>query len=378
MFFYIGNNNDEYLTKVHDNLYLDDGWKRINDTWYKGYVLNSNLESELENIYNGYKPKGIWCVIRVINSKYDIYYPHPRGFTLYQNNNDLTNIKYYNYTEKFDSFEFKKSASVTSTEKVISNIKNILIENCDSFAKYHQNINVYCTGGVDSLSIIAIFELLKIPYNIYIAGLMDTTIKKRDIRYWEKSITEYETNLIRKLRQDFWGYEILSNFKDNKIIATGFYGDEYLCRGPHQLNLLANCFNKTIVDFVKKSDYMYSYLLKTHKKNSFNLINTDEEHAKFKIKVELAGDSQIWHLDNTITFCPYFDERIIDNVLSLSAFQIIETGNDATIQKNIIKTINNDLLLLLDNQKNTSLARINFLENIKKVNLKYCNNLIIV
>lgn len=376
MFFYIGEHQDNYLTKVHDRLYLDDGWNYVDNIWFKGYVLGSDLRNEIASIVKGATPKGIWCLIKFNGTDYDIYYPNPRGFPLYKQNNEITNLKLLNFIQENDHFSYYDDT--LSYNDVVKRVKNALVENC----KNHYNnkkVYIHCTGGIDSLSIVSIFEYANIPYSIYFTSPRDLTTRTKDVRFWEGSVTEYESALIKKLRVDFWGYEILSNFKEPKILITGFYGDEYVCRGPYQLNLLANVFTKNILDVVTENDYMYSYLQKLNKKNNnFTIQPITEFQAKSKIKKELAMDHQIWHLDNTLTFCPYFDERIINDVLSMPADEIIKNSIDATLQKNIIEICYPNLLILLDDQKNSKSGRFNFINNKDKVNLNFCEEIIIL
>lgn len=374
MFFYIGNHTQNLLTKVHDKLFLDDGWSTKDNLWYKGYSTDCVLHDNINNIVNGYMPNGIWCIIQYTGTGYMIYHPHMRGFPIYKNENDITNLQLDGFSLERCTLEYNNLYNEYTD--VINNITSILIENCQKFYNnYKQPFEVWCTGGVDSLTLIGILEYAKLPYNIYIAKPKEF---KGNIRDFEGSISEYISPLLSKMQNDRWGYEILSNFQNPKILTTGFYGDEFVCRGPYQLNYLANCNNSTILDLVKPSDYMYRYLKRTNAKENFKKITIDESLAKSKIKKSLGNDYQIWHLDNTITFCPYFDERIIDNVLSLPVDVILGKSLDATIQKDVLKNCFSDIIQLLDTHKNTELGRVNFFLKKELVNFKFCKEIITV
>lgn len=373
MFFYIGEHKDDLLTKVHDRLYLDKGWKYKEHLWYKGYSTECILENNLDKIVKGYTPNGIWCVIEY-DGAYKIHHSSLRGFPLYKKEDQLTNLKYQNFSSIDKPINYIDNTA--TYEQVINDIFSALIVNCKNYSKFYtSDIDIWCTGGIDSLSIVAIYEYLKLPYKIYIARPRKY---KSNLRDFEGSITEYNSALSEKLQNDYWGYEIASTFIKPKTIATGFYGDEFVCRGPYQLNYMANVLGKTILDLVQKEDYMYPYLQKSNIKQTFLLEGMEEVDAKTKVKTGLSLDYQIWHLNDTITFCPYYDERIIDSVLSLPAKEIVLKTLDATIQKDVIRKCSPELLVFLDKQKNTELGRINFITGMRKVKLKFCQKIQIV
>ena len=71
------------------------------------------------------------------------------------------------------------------------------------------------------------------------------------------------------------------------------------------------------------------------------------------------------------------DKRIIDNVWSLDETNLLEYAVDATIQKEIIRKTKADVLLLTDTWKNTAHGRKNFFNNIEKVKLPKCNDIVV-
>ena len=78
MFFFVGNESPlKALNKVHDRLYLDDGWSSTviscEMVWYKGYSTDINLSDDISAIVShGYRPAGKWCVIVLDGDNYDI------------------------------------------------------------------------------------------------------------------------------------------------------------------------------------------------------------------------------------------------------------------------------------------------------------------
>jgi hypothetical protein len=376
MFFYIGDHNN-LLDKVHDRLYLDKGWTNIDNIWYKGYSTDCNLSGSIQDIVNGYQPKGIYCVIQYDND-YRIFHDEGQSFPIYKSNSVRTNI----YPTEPGFLSLSKCANdIIIVEKtlpqVIENVSTILINNIKNYKKYNsKEINIWCTGGLDSTSIIALCELAEINYTVYIGKPFNKEKEfYKDIRTYERSINEYSTDLFTHLKKHNWGYELVSLFTNSKQLTTGFYGDEYIGRGPDQLNYIANSLGMTVMDVVKPDQYMYSYLKR--KKPPITELNVIDEHtAKQKIYKELYNDFQIWHIDNVETFCPYYDKDIIKECLSLNSNTFLDCGLNGNIQKEILKLANENLLELVDSFKNTISGRVNFEKNISSVKLNYCKEII--
>jgi hypothetical protein len=356
MFFYLGNDCD-LLTKQRENLFTDLGWKQQNDVYYKGYCLDYNIDNNIDKILNGDRPQGIYAVIQ----NNSIFYPKVRPFPLYKKDNVLTNLKLNGLVEVPVS-KYKLPRGSKSLDVVVTEIIKVLVDNLSKV-----ELNIWCTGGIDSTMLIAIAEYAELPYTIHIAK--PRTFK--DIKYYEGSVEEYTSPLIEFCREKYWAYGFLSNF-NNKILTTGFYGDEYFCRTVWQINQLANSIGKEIVDVVKPTDYIHHHLYR-YKNQLEHLTITNAKQST----IESIGNSHAWHIDNTITFCPLMDKRIVDNVWSLDVDSLLTYAVDATIQKQIISETKHDVLLLTDIYKNAPLGRKNFFENISKVKLPNCNDIVV-
>jgi len=142
MFFYIGN-ECKLLEQVDAGLFLDKGWTKVNSVWYKGYSTECNLSENIDNILNGYKPKGIWCVISSVDAIHKVYHPKlcnfpSDGFTNLYNNNVVHNYLTFNNT-------------VNSLDTVFDNIVSMLVDTIHGYTKYNSDtLNIWCTGGLDS------------------------------------------------------------------------------------------------------------------------------------------------------------------------------------------------------------------------------------
>ena len=374
MFFYIGESCD-LLTQSNPGLFLDEGWTHVvlNEThaWYKGYSTECILSDNIEKILQGYQPSGIWAMVSY-NGTYALHIPTPGAFILYKQNDSYTNLA-------LDGYEpvLNKPLTIDLTDKrtvneVTVTIKNILVENC---LNYKHPINIWCSGGMDSTSLIAICEYANIPYNIYVAKLKDSYKSLKDS---EGTVQEYESPLIDFCRKTYWAYEFLSIYENPMSLTLGFYGDEFMCRNIWQMQLAANALGKTLGQVVSEQDYVYKHLskpkfasLKSH------LENVSTETLKKQL-FDSVGRGQVWHIDNTETFCPYYDFRITQAVLSLEWSDILEQGRTLNIQRNIISSCCSDVLYLVDDFKNSKDDRHNFFNNIKNVTLKYCKNIVVV
>jgi hypothetical protein len=363
MFFYLGNNCD-LLNKQKENLFTDLGWKQHHDVYYKGYCLDFDIHSNIDKILSGDKPQGIYCLIK--DNK--LFYPEIRPFPLYSQGEVLTNLRLENFSEiEIDRYHSLTTNSC-SLDTVVNNVANIIIKNLSKV-----ELNIWCTGGIDSVMLIALAEHANLPYTIHIAKPRNNFT---DIKQWEGTVEEYDSDLLQFCRNNYWAYSFLSNFND-KIITTGFYGDEYFCRSIWQIHPLANSFNKLGCDVIKPNDYVYSYMTKPGFSH-FNVIDSSINLNNVMLKtLHMIGSGHVWHLDNTITFCPLMDKRIAEQVWSLDAKTLLECAPDATIQKEIIKQTMPDVLKLVDNQKNAGQGRRNFFNNIDKVKLPNCNRLVL-
>ena len=359
MFFYIGN-DCKLLEQVDTGLFLDKGWTKNNSVWYKGYSTECNLSESIDKILIGYKPNGIWCVIESCGSDYKIYHPEICPFPF----NGLTNL--------YDSVGLPTYVdidnSVNSIDTIVDNIISILTDTCTGYTNYNSDIlNIWCTGGLDSVLLLAICEKANAPYNLY--------AHKSHSAYH----VEYETEFTKHVKNEFSNYQFMSLFTDKTILGTGYGGDSYFCRHPVQINLLANSLGLTAHDVVKSDHYVYPYLKRSMFDNMDNVsYDISEEEVKTRILHGITQWLHVWHLDNTITFTPYNDIRLIQTILTLPIRVLIEASLDGTIQKKAIEKCNPQFLELVDKQKNSLLGGKNLVNNLDRVKLGCCKKIFIV
>lgn len=363
MFFYIGKSCD-LLNKQNDYLFTDLGWKKYEDIFYKGYCLEYDLEKNLDKIINGDKPQGIYCLIK--DNK--LYHPEIRPFPLYKKESEITNLKLDSFNE-LEKNRYTFEIQHKPLDTVIKNIINIIAENLSKF-----ELNIVASGGIDSMMLVAIAEYAKIPYKMIIAKPRTTFI---DLKDWEGTVQEYDSEFIQFCRNNYWAYRFISNYKEEKVLTVGFYGDEYFCRTIWQTNILTKGFNKHISQHIKPSDYLFKHI----NKSEYRYLHHDNFEVNFKdikkFTLGTVGSPTAWHFDNTLIFCPLMDRRIAENIWALDENILFESAPNALIQREIIEQTHADTLLLIDRYKNDGYTRKNFFKNIEKVKLSSCTEIVV-
>jgi hypothetical protein len=373
MFFYIGN-DCPLLEQVSDRLFLDKGWKQIAyrdvQVWYKGYVTTGSIEQSLEQIIEGYQPEGIWTVI-TYKDIYKIHHPVLRGFPLYKKDDELTNLSIFGF-EFIENHKLNTELKEHSIEVATSIVLNTLLHDCENFYKVNQQpLEIYASGGFDTTSIIAACEYASIPYRIYIPSLGE---RSSDFRMNSGTVNEQSSLLIEFCRENYWAYKFMSIYKDKQLMTCGYYGDEILCRNIWQLNKIANAKSLTLRQILKETDYLYQFI---NRKDHQYLLDAFQSQPKFKEDLTIGVGNQVWHINETITFCPYFNSAILKACLGLSVDDLLTVGPNALIQKSVIEQCNTEILCLLDEYKNTKDTTKNFFANYRSINLKHCTEIVL-
>jgi hypothetical protein len=352
---------------VHDNLFLDKGWRqdKVNDklVWYKGYSTDCRLSDNLNSIIEGYQPRGIWCVITYHNQKYDVYHALLRGFPI--NQTRTTNLF---GNEKNPEIDVPEISEPKTFDEVVDGVISILSKNCLDFVKYNDEpLNIWCTGGRDSMLLLAICEREKIPYNFY------THDKPKN----RKIHKECDIKLSEHISTQYPNYAPVSIFSEPTVLLTGHQGDNFMCRLSSTIKLLANSIGKTPRDLIKPNQYSGFHMstsVFSHLSESITKVND----VKHEIMMEIIGGHNVWHIDNTITFTPFYDVELPKLILSLDVETLIDAGLNGSIQLRAIEKCCPEIKILLQPQKNTVHGHNIMLTNLKKVNLGCCKKIYIV
>ena len=370
MFFYIGESSPiQALQKVSERLYLDEGWNQIDNIWYKGYSTDCTLSERLSDIIKGYQPAGKWCVIH--DEK--IYHPVLRGFPLYRTeDNSLTNLKFDNVSDVYYNEPImpiiKEYISLDEASEIIG---NILVENTIGFCKYNKidEMNVLYSAGLDTLTAWAVLDYCTKDYtlNIHVPNIHDTNFYQRLGR-----VREYENDLTQKISVEHWGYDISSFYKETNWYLTGYYAETIQFRDGEAINALANYQGKHIHELASEDEYLY-WFLKRPKivekyKNSMKTYDSEMELRTF-LFTTIYYDHQMWHIDNNMTFNPFFDVRIPNTMMRLSIEDITKNCTTGLIQRKIVERFNPQLLTILSDYKNEKNIWSNFKKNFGSISL---------
>lgn len=363
MFFSISKQKDNRFLNHQPlgNFYFshDDGWEINKNSFFKGY--------RTPNISHGN-----WTEILLTDNE-DIKLSHDdlRSYPLWWNdkNKSLTNLNGdgeriwadENITIKSDNtIEIQKGellCSVSDTpvksddfvDWVISNLSQKLIDFIDIYG--NKSLRFFLTGGIDTGTL---FALLK--YNNKIPNI---NMLKNEYFYYD----EFCNKNISDIQSKHWAYKQLHHWKEKCFLLSGAYGDEFWFRGPYIISLWAAWHDIDIIELLQNhKGYHVGYFLreknvKIFKDNFKKRHKIKEMYPTFNLlKQQIlninANDHQHWHLNNTITWTPFKDLKIINNILSLPVDDIIGQIVDASLNKKVIEVMAPDVLNIISDTKN--------------------------
>jgi hypothetical protein len=318
----------EHKTENGWYLYLDKGWTKTDNYFYKG--LSSS-----------------WCKIYV-DPFVSIETNKLRDFPIYYNKNLVTNFQKLDTVVPVDGIiEIKSQIKIHYKNNFYPPIRadqlsfqdchnilfDVLIENVGTFVSNNKNpIYVPVQGGMDTLVVRSVFDYLGAEYKTFDMPPKPST----------------PAVLKAELSKNHWGFMQIEE-NDDTVIATGFYGDEWVLRNPFYVHHLLSHRGINIIEEFDRvgecymKDWFVRYRKKCAVKNSYLNIN--------EIMSQICNDFQIWHLNNTKIFSPLKHISLLD-LLSADTQTIIDQVTDAKLSKSIIKKCNPDLMELLDGKKN--------------------------
>ena len=309
------------------NLYLDRGWSRIENYFYKG------LRSSWCKIY-------VDPVLRIETNKF-------RDFPIYYNKDTLSNFQKLEHAVPVDGLiEFDDEIKIRYQENFYPKIGkeflsqqecheilfDALIDNIGSIAsKDNGTIYIPAQGGIDTLTIRSVFDYLKVEYKTFDMPTSPPVL----------------SHLGSELAKNYWGFMQVQE-KDNAVVVTGFYGDEWVLRNPYYAHVLLSSRN---IDIVEEFDnvencYMKIYFEKYRKKCSDKTDMTVNE-----LMSQICNDFQIWHINDTKFFSPLKHESLL-HLMAADTKTIIEQVTDAKLSKSIIERCNPELVKFIDKSKN--------------------------
>ena len=345
------------FTQVAPKLFLDEGWENVGDIWYKGYSTECNISSKLDDIVNGYKPAGKWCVIQ--DGK--VFHPVLRGFPLYEHEDCLTTVNFPSY--RLVEHDIPKAPIVEgnlTVEEVSYHIGNFLVENVENFYRYNnpKNLNLYMSSGLDTITCWTVQDQVTTDYEltIFLSGI-------------EKFKPEYQHGLMKQLIRTRWGHGQVTFKKNHSWASTGFYAETYTYRDIAAITgYMKFLGKKTLDEIVTENDYYHGFITRQSAVDAFNslkdqVIVSSPNDLKQYLWTTIWYEYQMWHLDNNMFFCPFADLRIPELALRLPIEDLIKFGVNGDIQRHIINRFAPERLSLLSKYKNTGFVWQNFQKN---------------
>ena len=309
------------------SLYLDRGWSRIENYFYKG------LRSSWCKIY-------VDPVLRIETNRL-------RDLPIYYNKDTLSNFQKLDHAVPVDgvieldneikvsyqkNFYPQLAKNFLSTHECHEILFDALIENIGTFASTN-NAEIYIPsqGGIDTLTIRSVFDHLNVEYKIF-----DMPTSPPDL-----------SQLGSELAKKYWGFMQVQE-KDNAVVVTGFYGDEWVLRNPYYAHVLLSRRN---VDIVEEFDKVQNCYMKNYFEGYRKKCNNKADMGINELMSQICNDFQIWHIHDTKFFSPLKHESLL-HLLTADTQTIIEQVTDAKLSKSIIERCNPDLVKYIDVLKN--------------------------
>lgn len=382
--------NDTRFTKSHSvgnfRIHLDHGWNSKDVcgsvVFYKGYCDSILLENILEEFVNDPTPKrtGNFSVIVASPEAVTVTHDINRSFPLkFYNQDILTNLPALDkelglcediwadcwvsykqnrclskhYYDCFYSNEFEYDLSVEQCKNKIQKVLNEKIAGLEQFKK---PIHVFLSGGIDTTFV---YSLLK--YH-----LDDNSIKLVTDEIFEN--TEFSIINYQNFRHNasLWGYRQFHNWREPNVYATGSMGDEIFMRGPTAAAMICAWYDIDLLREFDNVEYCYhkKYFQKEKNQKIINhywqnrkeLQNTHPTYLDIvkKIVSMIANDHQHWHFENTISWTPFKDIRILQSVLGLSRDDLLNQMMTGFVDKQIIDEFSPGMQQYICTHKNIS------------------------
>lgn len=382
MFFYISKEQDDlkfnnrYWLGNGYWLHTDDNWQKTNSGFFKGYkaenfgnFVNISINDHLIQITH---PEKRTCPLWINNDARGVIInnflqlpnaervPSDRFVTLHTVENKITYDYYDCYKNEYDEMLFSDA---------VNDIYCLIDQKFKYLANYVFKNGVvpkfFFSGGIDTLTCFSFIQK------------HDIGIELLTTEHFESGST-FDLNFRNRIKETHWAYNQIHVWPSPSVIITGGNGDEMFLRSPDTSTIwcLAN-FDSTTRALVSLEDYDCKYLML----QKYAYLDSPKDFEKFRnhpAKAEAhiinmcANDHQHWHYDNTITFTPLDDLRILKAILKIKEKdKVLRQILNGDIQRAIIARNNPELLDLLARQKNNnescSEAKNKFMRYIKTV-----------
>lgn len=347
---------------------------------YKGYADEFDLSQNLHNILLQPQPcyTGNFCVFVYQNNCLEIKTDRYRSFPIYIGDtiNNLVPggrtvwadgmITVHNdlaVTEnQFDAIGEVETSELTK-QQVLLAIVDLLDKKTQAFLDHNKlPVNVYLTGGVDTLLVYSFLQKYTDCYDIVDYLHIDYDY------FWLKNSTDIKSH---------WAYKQIHHWKTPCVLTSGTPGDEFMLRAPATGNMLLMHHNVNIVDLLVKQDYMQTqYFLKDKNTTIFHNMAQDAALGRLTKDKNLLfrelcnmnlNDWQHWHIGNTLTWTPLRDLEIFKLFLRLPVEHVVDQLLGSKISLDIIEHNCPGLSRSVSRQKNSNNSMSNLVGILNQV-----------
>ena len=373
---------DERFTnyKLVNNYFisLDQGWSevKIDDTtvFYKGYCDEHPMRTVVDDLLKDPTPKhnGNFGVIIVEPNRLTLTHDRYRPFPLNLDNNGyLTNITKQNSKQPFWSDTYVVYEGEELTTQRFDPYDNLDLNFEIGFVHEYANRTVSLLSKKTNYLNQALMDL-----NLYVSCGLDTTLLyaiarsklTKDYNLLNYEHIDYDMFLIKnypQLRKEYAVYNQFHVWKDPTIVFSGAPGDEYFMRGPyvaahwaawHDINILE------ILESNSSTHYHKMHFLKPANAKAIQQVwNTREQlrdhYPKYKdlckhILDINANDHQMWHCNNTITWTPFKDLRLLSGILCVPPEAMLGQILNGDISRVLINQFDPSVSSIIDQYKN--------------------------
>ena len=322
----------------------DSGWTNNSTTWTKGYLGNH-------------------LTLAWDNNRIDVEHDVTRCFPLWWDNSTQTLTNFLGtgiqiwadqQVSIVDGQLITKpvdvvgsiSTDTVSLNQAVDAITANLLQKANGLT---QPSKLFVTGGIDTLTLLALVKNTKIPCEIL------------DYEHFEYD--KFTNQHITALKQQYWAYNQIHHWQQPTTLVSGAYGDEFLFRGPHNIALWAawhdidiNRITKTAkgyhVGYFRKPENEIIFQSAFYRRSTIKSLYPTYTDLVRKIIDTNANDFQHCHLGNTITWTPFKDPALTKIVLQMSQQDLLEHIMDATVNRQIISRLYPKALTLLSPTKN--------------------------
>lgn len=385
-------------TKFHDQRFtnhhriheyfvsLDSGWEQLqveNTTvFYKGYCDEYPMRTVVDQLLVDPTPRhnGNFGVIIISPGQLTLTHDLCRSFPLNLDNNDyLTNITKKDSVQSFWSDTFVVYENQLITTQQFNAYNNLNLEFTPTF------VHEFVTNAVSLLGDKT--EYLNnstLDLNLYVSCGLDTTLLyaiarsklTKDYNLLNYEHIDYDMFLVKnypQLRKEYAVYNQFHVWKDPTIVFNGAPGDEYFMRGPYVAAHWAAWHDIDLLEILQSNDsdhYHKMHFLKPANVDSIQKVwNSREQlrdhYPKYKdlckhILDICANDHQMWHCNNTITWTPFKDLRLLAGILCVPPEAMLGQILNGDITRLIINQFDPHVSSIIDQYKNyQSYGRIN-------------------